>query len=96
MADVNTQTFYYYQGTHKVALKEFQMPDGLWDEIKGSWKQIKGEAKQQWGMLTDDDLDYAEGEREKLVGRIQQRYGRARQDVEREVDEWLERRRRSA
>jgi uncharacterized protein YjbJ (UPF0337 family) len=72
------------------------MPDGIWDEIKGSWKQIKGEAKQQWGMLTDDDLDYAEGERDKLIGRIQQRYGRARQDVEREVDEWLERRRRSA
>lgn len=55
------------------------------DIIKGKWKQIKGRAKQQWGKLTDDDLDVAEGTRDYLIGRIQERTGKARDDVEREV-----------
>jgi uncharacterized protein YjbJ (UPF0337 family) len=55
------------------------------DIIKGKWKQIKGHAKKQWGKLTDDDLDVAEGTREYLIGKIQERTGRARDAVEREV-----------
>lgn len=58
------------------------------DIIKGKWKQLKGHAKRQWGQLTDDDLDIAEGNRDYLVGKIQERTGRARDDVEREVREF--------
>ena len=59
-----------------------------WDQIKGNWKQFQGRAKQQWGKLTDDDLTRAEGDRDVLVGRIQERYGIAREEAERQVSEW--------
>ena len=49
-----------------------------WDQIEGSWKQIKGKAKEQWGRLTDDELDEAAGQRDQLIGKIQARYGYAR------------------
>lgn len=55
------------------------------DRIEGKWKQIKGRAKQQWGKLTDDDLDYAEGNRDYLVGRVQERMGIARDEADRQV-----------
>ena len=45
------------------------------DMMQGQWKQMKGEVKRRWGMLTDDELDQTEGSFEKLVGRIQERYG---------------------
>ncbi|MBU2960432.1 CsbD family protein [Citreicella sp. C3M06] len=57
-----------------------------WDVIQGKWKQLKGDAQIQWGKLTDDDLDRTEGNREKLVGVIQERYGIAKDDAERQVD----------
>lgn len=59
-----------------------------WDQIQGNWKQMKGEARKQWGKLTDDDIDTAAGERDKLVGRVQERYGVAKEEAERQVDEW--------
>ncbi|ARC89943.1 PqqD family peptide modification chaperone [Rhodovulum sp. MB263] len=59
------------------------------DIFQGKWKQIKGRAREAWGALTDDDLDRTEGDREQLVGLIQERYGKAREDAEREVDEFL-------
>lgn len=46
--------------------------------LKGKWLQIKGEAKKQWGQLTDDDLDVIDGEKDKLVGKLQERYGHSR------------------
>lgn len=58
------------------------------DELKGKWNQLKGEAKVKWGELTDDDLDKVEGERDKLVGKIQERYGKSKEAAEREVDSW--------
>lgn len=58
------------------------------DEMKGKWKQVKGEAKRQWGKLTDDDLTTVEGDRDKLVGRIQERYGIAKDEAEKQVDSW--------
>lgn len=58
------------------------------DIIKGKWKQLKGNAKRQWGKLTDDDLDVAEGNRDYLIGKIQERTGRARDEVEKEVREF--------
>ena len=62
-----------------------------WDQIKGNWKQAKGRAKLQWGKLTDDELDKAEGSRDMLVGRIQERYGVAREEAERQVADWEKR-----
>ena len=62
------------------------------DVFKGKWMQIKGEVKSQWGKLTDDDLDRVEGDAEKLYGRVQERYGYAREDAKREVDSFLDRR----
>jgi uncharacterized protein YjbJ (UPF0337 family) len=49
------------------------------DQLKGKWHEMKGEAKIQWGKLTDDDLEQVNGNAEKLVGRIQERYGYARE-----------------
>lgn len=59
------------------------------DTFKGQWKQLKGEVKRRWGMLTDDELDQIEGNFDKLVGRIQERYGYQRDQAERELNEFL-------
>ncbi|KQP18207.1 CsbD family protein [Pseudorhodoferax sp. Leaf267] len=58
------------------------------DKVAGNWKQFKGKVQEQWGKLTNDDLDIIEGRREQLLGRIQERHGIARDAAEREVDEW--------
>jgi uncharacterized protein YjbJ (UPF0337 family) len=62
-----------------------------WDRIEGNWKQWKGAAKEQWGKLTDDDLDIVKGKREQLAGRIQERYGIAKDEAERQIDDWMAR-----
>ena len=59
-----------------------------WDEIKGEWMQLKGSARETWGELTDDELQEAQGEREQLVGLVQEKYGKARSEAEAEVDAW--------
>jgi uncharacterized protein YjbJ (UPF0337 family) len=59
-------------------------------ELKGRWKQLKGEAQRKWGELTDDDLDQIKGSRESLVGKLQERYGKGRDVVDKEVDQWFE------
>jgi uncharacterized protein YjbJ (UPF0337 family) len=56
------------------------------DTIKGQWQQLKGKVKQQWGKLTDDDLAKIEGHRDQLVGIVQERYGIAREEAQRQVD----------
>ena len=56
--------------------------------LKGEWNQMKGAVKQKWAELTDDDLTHIEGSRDKLVGRLQERYGHSKENAEREVDEW--------
>ena len=61
------------------------------DEIGGNWKQFKGKAKEQWGKLTDDDMTVIEGKRDKLVGKIQERYGYAKDQAEKEVGDWEKR-----
>ena len=60
------------------------------DIFEGRWKQLKGQAKQKWGELTDDDVEAIEGRQEELVGRVQARYGIAREEAKREVDAWIE------
>ena len=52
------------------------------DILKGKWKQIKGEAQKTWGKLTDDDLDQIDGDREIFLGRLQEKYGVAREEAE--------------
>ncbi len=59
-----------------------------WDRVEGKWKQVKGSAKIRWGKLTDDDLDVIAGQRDQLVGRIQERYGIAKDEAQRQVEEW--------
>jgi uncharacterized protein YjbJ (UPF0337 family) len=59
------------------------------DVLKGKWKQLRGEVKTWWGNLTDDDFDQIDGERDKLVGRLQERYGYAKERAEAEVDRRL-------
>lgn len=61
-----------------------------WDQIEGKWKQFAGSAKVRWGKLTDDDLDVAEGNREKLEGKIQERYGIAKNEASKQVDDWID------
>ncbi len=55
------------------------------DTLKGQWHQVKGEVKTQWGKLTDNDLDQIAGQSEKLIGKLQERYGYQRDRAEREV-----------
>lgn len=62
-----------------------------WDRIEGNWKQVKGKAQVQWGKLTEDDLDVIEGKQTELVGKVQERYGLARDEAERQVNEWGDR-----
>lgn len=59
------------------------------DQLKGNWKQLMGDAKKQWGKLTDDDLQQVEGHKDKLVGKIQERYGSSREEAEKQADDWL-------
>jgi uncharacterized protein YjbJ (UPF0337 family) len=59
-----------------------------WDILEGKWKQFTGSAKENWGKLTDDDLDQAAGKRDILVGKIQEKYGIARDEAEKQVDDW--------
>lgn len=60
-----------------------------WDIIEGKWTEYRGKAQQQWGKLTDDDLDRASGKRTELAGIIQNRYGIAKDEAERQVDDWV-------
>src|SRR5579864_9450902 len=62
--------------------------DALWQKIKGSWTQTKGAIKEQWGKLTDNDLLEIQGRREKLVGKIQARYGISHDQAEAQVSGW--------
>ena len=58
------------------------------DQLQGKWTQVKGQAKEQWGKLTDDDLDVVEGKADQLAGKIQERYGKSREEAEQEVDQF--------
>lgn len=59
-----------------------------WDRIEGKWTQMKGSLKQEWGKLTDDDLDYIAGSRDKLIGKLQERYGIAKDEANKRADTW--------
>ncbi len=59
------------------------------DILEGKWNQFKGNVKQKWGKLTDDELDQIQGKRDKLIGVIQEKYGKNKMEAEKEVDEYL-------
>jgi uncharacterized protein YjbJ (UPF0337 family) len=59
-----------------------------WDRIEGNWKQIAGKAREKWGKLTDDDIEKVGGKKDQLIGRIQERYGIAKDEADRQADEW--------
>jgi len=59
-----------------------------WDQLEGKWKQYSGKVKEKWGKLTDDDLEVVRGRRDQLVGKVQERYGIAKQEAENQVDEF--------
>lgn len=60
------------------------------DILKGKWKQVKGTVRKQWGKLTDDEIEQIQGDSERLVGKVQEHYGRSREQAEAEVDKWLQ------
>ena len=62
-----------------------------WDQMQGKWAQMKGSVKQQWGKLTDDDLEVIAGSKDKLVGRLQERYGIQKEEAQRQLDRWAKR-----
>lgn len=59
-------------------------------KVEGNFKQFKGKIREQWGKLTDDDVDQMDGRREQLVGKLQERYGKRREEVESEVDSFFD------
>lgn len=61
-----------------------------WEQVAGSWRILRGKAKEQWAKLTDDDLAIVDGHHDQLIGRIQKRYGMAREEAERAVHDWLQ------
>jgi uncharacterized protein YjbJ (UPF0337 family) len=60
-----------------------------WVRVEGNWNEFKGKVQQKWGKLTKDDLDVVKGKRTELAGRLQQRYGYAKDQAEKEIDIWL-------
>ena len=60
------------------------------DTLKGQWNQVKGQLRKQWGRLTDDDLDQIKGSRDILLGKLQEYYGKNRDENERELETWLD------
>ena len=61
------------------------------DVLEGKWKQLRGKVREEWGDLTDDELDQIAGRREQLVGKVQEKYGYTRDEAERQVDDFLDR-----
>jgi uncharacterized protein YjbJ (UPF0337 family) len=62
-----------------------------WDIVQGKWDQLKGSVKQQWGQLTDDELTEINGDRDKLAGKLQERYGWAKTEVDEKMNDFIRR-----
>jgi uncharacterized protein YjbJ (UPF0337 family) len=73
-------------GSSRPTWKEHQVNEGTDQKWSGRWDQLKGKAKQQWGQLTDDDVDVAEGNYDEMVGKIKERTGEAEEDIRRRLD----------
>ena len=62
-----------------------------WDIIQGKWDQLKGSVKQQWGDLTDDDLTQIQGDRDRMAGKLQEKYGWAKTEVDEKMNDFFSR-----
>jgi uncharacterized protein YjbJ (UPF0337 family) len=60
-----------------------------WDQVQGKWTEMTGRVRQQWGKLTDSDIEQAKGDRDVLAGKIQHQYGVTKEEAERQIDDWL-------
>ena len=60
-----------------------------WDRVEGNWRQFSGKVKEKWGKLTDDDLQVINGQQDQLIGRIQERYGVAKEEAQNQVKNWV-------
>lgn len=60
------------------------------DMLKGKWKEVKGSVRSKWGELTDDEIEHAAGEREKIEGLVQQKYGRTKEQAKKEVSDFID------
>lgn len=60
-----------------------------WDQVEGKWKQLRGGVQEKWGKLTNDDLDRIAGSRDIFVGKLQERYGIAKEEAQKQADQWL-------
>ena len=60
-----------------------------WDQMEGKWKQLRGSIRERWGKLTDDDLDVIAGNRDRFIGKLQERYGIMREEAQKRADEWV-------
>jgi uncharacterized protein YjbJ (UPF0337 family) len=60
-----------------------------WNEVKGKWNILKGRAKEAWGKLTDDDITFIDGTKDKLVGKLQEKYGWAKEEVESRISDFI-------
>lgn len=61
-----------------------------WDQVEGQWKDVKGQLRAKWGKLTDDDLEEARGNRDQIIGRLQERYGDAKEDFREALDRLID------
>jgi uncharacterized protein YjbJ (UPF0337 family) len=77
-----------HESGRKQILKQIQGDKMNSDQLTGKWKQMKGSIKERWGKLTDDDIDVIDGQNDQLIGKIQERYGIAREAAQKQVDEW--------
>ncbi len=59
-----------------------------WDTIEGMWNQLKGAARERWGEITESEWEQTGGKRDKILGKLQEKYGWTRERAERELDEW--------
>ena len=60
-----------------------------WDEVEGKWNQLKGTVREKYGKLTDDDLQVIGGKKDRFIGKLQERYGIAREQAEKDANTWL-------
>lgn len=61
-----------------------------WDIVQGNWLQLKGSVQEKWADLTDDDIQKLDGKKDQLAGKLQERYGIARDEAEKQIDEWAD------
>ena len=60
-----------------------------WEEVRGSWSELKGKLRTQWGKLTDQDIEFIGGAKDRLIGALKQRYGYEKERASKEADDWI-------